>query len=179
MGNLFDTVRASILIGILIVIPGCVTWSTYPSQKMTDRMTNPSNEPTPTLMTKAIHFAYSHYGSGEEDFAINLPEGVSHEIYTRVIRKLEIGHPMTDPNETTYHVLEIRIRGLEAEVDLLYPRQGSIYEMVTLSFRRRLVEGWTVLTSRLRRVHVDRPQPNYVPPAPNVLPNPNRSSEAE
>lgn len=179
MDKSLNAVRASILIGFLFVIPGCVTWSSYPPLKMTDRIANPSNEPMPTLMTRAIRFAYFHYGSGEEDFAINLPEGVPSEIYTRVIRKLEIGHPMTDPNETAYHVLEIRIRGVEAEVDLLYPRQGSIYEMVTLSFRRRLVEGWTVLTSRLRRVHVDRPQPNYVPPAPNVLPNPNRPSEAE
>lgn len=179
MDNSLDTVRASILIGFLILIPGCVSWSSYPPLKMTDRMINPSNEPMPTLMTGAIRFAYFHYGSGEEDFAINLPEGVSHEIYTRVIRKLEIGHPMTDPNETAYHVLEIRIRGVEAEVDLLYPRSGSIYEMVTISFRRRLIEGWRVFTSRLWRVHVDRPQPNYVPPAPNVLPNPNRPSEAE
>ena len=174
-----DIVRASILIGILLAIPGCVTWSAYPPQNMTDRMTNPSNEPIPTLMTGAIRFAHMHYGSGEDDFAINLPEGIPHEIYTRVIRKLGLGHPMTEPGETTYHVLEIRLRGLEAEVDLLYPRRGSIYELVTITFRRRLVEGWSVLTSRLWRKNVALPRPNYVPPETKVLPTPDLPSLSE
>ena len=165
-------ISATILFVLLLSISGCTSWSTYPPVEITGRLTNPSFEPMPTLMTESIRFARSHYGKGEEDFAINLPEGVPHEIYTRVIRKLGGGHPQTDPAELTYHILELRIRGIEAEVDLVYPRSGSIYELVTISFSRRLVEGWVVLSSRLWRIHVDRPDPHYVAPAESIIPDP-------
>ncbi len=173
MTGKFINTAVAVAILVLLAITGCASFSTYPPVEITGGLTNPSFEPLPTLMAESIRFAYEHYGHGEEDFAINLPEGVPPEIYSRVIRKLGgRGHPMTEPGENAYHVLQIRSRGTEAEVDLVYPRTGSIYEMVTLKFSRRLVEGWVVLSSRLWRIHVDTPTMNYIPPEPTTLPEP-------
>ena len=170
-GSLKSTGAVICLIS-LIAAGGCASYATYPPVEMTGKLANPSYEPLPTLMTEAIRFAHDHYGAGEDDFAINLPVGVPHEIYSRVIRKLGMGHPLTDPGEQAYHVLELRIRGMEAEVDLVYPRSNSIYELVTITFSRRLVEGWVVLSSRLWRIRVDVPPSNYIPPEPTSLPEP-------
>jgi len=69
------------------------------------------------------------------------------------------------------------VRGGEGEVDLIYPRVGSIYEMVTISFRNKLVEGWSVLSSRLWRIRVDVPGPNYVEPEPAAVPAPRNDTD--
>ncbi|MCZ6836857.1 MAG: hypothetical protein O7G85_13860 [Planctomycetota bacterium] len=168
--RLMPALALSMLVGVLFGLTSCNTFSTYPPVEITGNMTNPGYEPYPTLMLESIRFAHDHYGSGLKDFAINLPPGVPAEIYDRIIRKLGAGHPQIDPSEKAYHILELRVRGGEAEVDLVYPRPSRIYEMVTIKFRRKLVEGWTVLSSRLWRIKVDIPPPNYVPPKQVELP---------
>lgn len=179
MNQLKLTIAGILLLMSSLAQIGCKAGSTYPSPNMTGTLIDPTMEPLPTLMAKAIRFAHIRYGEGSEDFAINLPEGTPHEVYSRVIRKLGGGHPQTDPAEPAYHILEIRSKRLEAEVDIIYPREGSIYELVTISLSRRLVEGWVVLSSRLWRTQVRHPGPNYVPPTPLLLPPPEGAEEDE
>ena len=53
------------------------------------------------------------------------------DFWKRVL-KLGDGEPMTEPSQWGYHLVEVRARGMSAEVDLVIPRPGAPHAMVTV-----------------------------------------------
>ncbi len=153
-----------VCIGVLLA--GCAPWATYPPVEHTEGLARPAYEPVPTLMAKAITFAHDRYMAADE-VVINLPEGVTPNVYNIVLRKIGRGRPMTDNDENAYTVQEIRTRGPEAQVDLVYPRSDGLHELVTLYFKNHLIDGWKIESTRLWRIRVERPQANYPMVAPD------------
>lgn len=154
-------VMAGLLLATLtLTFGGCSPWATYPPVEHTQGLARPAYEPIPTLMAKSIAFAHDRYNA-VDDVVINLPEGVPAKVYEKVIRKIGRGRPMTDDDANAYTIQEIRTRGPEAQVDLVYPRSDGLHELVTLYFKNNLIDGWRIDSTRLWRIRVERPRAHY------------------
>jgi hypothetical protein len=156
---------AALTILIALTIGGCAPMATYPPVEYGgETLTDPAFEPFPALMALAIRHAHSEHAGPDEIF-INLPGGASHKAYERVIYQLGEGEPMTEADQVGYHVTEVRTRGFEGEVDLIYPTDDGTYEFATFSFKSKLVGGHYVADTRTWRIRIELPAPNYVRPA--------------
>jgi hypothetical protein len=145
---------------------GCTPLATYPPIETTSVETRPLFTPMPYLMAEALWYCNTEYGSGDTQFAYNLPEGTTYAVYNKVADKLRAGRPMQVPGEPAYHVQQVRLRGADAEVDVVVPQAGGRYELVTVTFRGDLIEGWQVTRARVWRIPQPPPPPTYVPPPP-------------
>ena len=165
--------RAAIFAGLATigaVVAGCAQFTSHPPLETMAGLTDARMEPIPTLMAESIRYTHQTHGTGSDTFAYNLPEGTSYEVYQSVARRLHSGRPMTEPMEPAYHVQSVRARGTLAEVDVLHPGPDAAYELVTISFRLRLFEGWRVDRTRTWRIPKEAPAPTYQPPIePNTL----------
>ena len=117
----------------ILVFVGCTPVATYPPVETDTALSfaNSSNEPVPTILAEVILFAHEHYG-GMEVIVFNLPEGINHETYNIVSSKLNGAIPMTTPNQIAYHILELRVRGFDADADIIFPSASGRYELATI-----------------------------------------------
>lgn len=172
--------RKTVLFLLLLVASlhfgGCAAWTTYPPIPGALRVGHPELEPLPTIMAEAIRYSNERYLELEEP-VFNLPEGVSERAYDSVTRRLRAGRPMHDPNEPAMHVREIRVRGTDAQADVIFPREDGLYQLVTLYMKQRPVNRYEVQDTRLWRIYVQPPQPNY--PAPELQEAGNSEPEPE
>lgn len=146
---------------ILITLAGCTSMGTYPPSPGFDGVVDASVEPVPTLMAKAIRYAQIRYGSVGEDIAINLPPDTPDLVYRLVAQQLGGGHPQFDSDEPAYHIAEVRLKTMAAEVDIFYPRKGLYHGFVTMNFTRDLFGNYKVKHTRLWRITRNPPEPNY------------------
>ncbi len=155
--------KSTVIAVLLCSIPvsGCAPLATFPPDVGGLGLSAPSLEPIPTVMAEAIRYAHGRYGSSEE-FAINLPAGTPTAVYDRVIMLIGDGHPMQDPQEYTYHVTKVRVRGRNITVDVFYPRPEGGYQFATISFQGDLVRGYQHERTRPWQTLDKPPGPNYV-----------------
>ena len=150
-----------VLLGLSgLVATACAPAITYPPEEGVMTSQSAASEPVPTLMAKAIEYAHDQWGDGGE-IAINLPAGTPVSVYDKVIERLGTGHPMEDPNEPAYHVTRVSSQASEALVDLFYPKSGSTYGFVTLTFRMQLVGGYQHSITRVWHIGDQPPPPAY------------------
>lgn len=148
---------------VLVSAGACAPVATYPPEEGVVDMSAPANEPVPTLMAVSISYARSEYGGGD-DFAINLPPQTPTAMYDKVIRRVGAGHPMTDPDEPTYHVTKVMARGLNGSVDMFCPAGDGDYEFVTFTFRRDPFGKYTHERTRVWKTGEQPPPPAYTGP---------------
>ena len=154
--------KIAVILGLIFVtLTGCVSMTTFPPAPGFEGISDASVEPLPTLMAEAIHYAQIHYGSVGEDVAINLPPGTPSVVYYTVAQKLGSGHPQFDSDEPAYHIVEVRLWAMEAEVDIYYPRAGAYHDYVTMKFTKNLIGNYKVKHTRLWRITKNLPEPNY------------------
>ena len=152
-----------LLAGGLFAVAGCAPWATYPPVEHTAKLVNPSFEPMPTLMAKAITFVHDEQAAMPE-LVYNLPSGVPMRTYEIVQKKLAGGRPMQLSDSRAYHVTAVRTRGPEAEVDVIVPRTDGLHELQTVRFKQKFGKGYQVTSSRQWRLRVEPPMANYQPP---------------
>ncbi|UCD74535.1 MAG: hypothetical protein JSV91_12195 [Phycisphaerales bacterium] len=155
--------RLALLISVSLMLAGCTAWATYPPVEGTFELNKPTLEPIPTLMAEAIRFAREHYAS-DHALVVNLPPDTPAEVYDKVLEVLGDGRPMTAEGEPAFHVQTVRVRALNAEVDVIYPRQSDMHELVTIRFKKKVWGQYEVDNTRLWRFEVEPPGPLYVPP---------------
>lgn len=143
-------------------LAGCTPWATYPKVEGQRELSAPTIEPVPGLITASIRWAHATYG-GDRPFAINLPEGTPPRVYDTVLARLGAGSPQTAPDQWTYHIKQVRSRGMNAEVDLLRPIEGDRYELITVHLQGA-IDGWSVVSTRAWRIPFEVPAPNWTPP---------------
>jgi len=147
----------------LATLSGCTPWATYPHVKGMTEIGSPATEPVPTLMARAITYV-RETRCGGAPHAINLPPGVPAKVYTDVIKKAGFGEPMSSPDQLAYSVTEVRLRGLNAEVDVVYPDPTrNEYRLMTIKYRNSVMPGWNVVDTRIWNIHVETPAPHFVP----------------
>lgn len=158
--------RALQMIGLVMaagVLSSCAPWSTYPPVETTGRFTKPTFEPMPTVMATAIRFAQEKYVK-DQNLPINLPEGTPAQAYQKVFEKLGKGEGHTDPAKKALHITQVRTRGFDAQVDLIYPRADGLHQQVTLTLRGNALFKYRVVSERPWRLRdVTPPAPSYVP----------------
>jgi hypothetical protein len=151
------------MIFTVAALAGCTPWATYPHVKGMTELGSPATEPVPTLMARAIMYVKDTRCDGAEH-AINLPPGVPAKVYTEVAEKAGFGAPMQSDSDLAYSVTEVRLRGLNAEVDIVYPAADTgEYQLMTLKYRNSVMPGWNVVDTRVWNIYVESPTPNFIP----------------
>lgn len=147
----------------LMMTPGCSGWATYPPIEGATQLGHPKLEPVPTIMAEAVRYAHNRYVRTDE-IIFNLPEGTPPEIYDSVILRLGgNARPLLEPGTPAVHVNAVRVRALEAQADVVYPRPDGHYELVTLYMRQKFLHKYEIRDTRLWRIQVTPPQPRYEP----------------
>lgn len=156
--------RCSLLLLLLatgaVVIAGCTPWATYPPIEGSTGLHEPWLSPIPDVIAQAVRFAHFEDG-GEGEIVINLPEGTPPVVYERVIALLGSGRPMRDPGEVAYHVRQVRVRTVEAQVDLIHRDEHGVPQEMTVTVDRNLLSGFFVSDVRYWRYDVEEPPPYF------------------
>ena len=153
------------------LLAGCAPWATYPPVETTADLAQPTYEPFPTLMALAVIDAHNEWGTVDEGIVYNLPVGTPLDVYEKVNRRLDIrlgqkddspsARPMSESDPAGYHILAVRTRGTDAEVDVIYPRADGLPELVTIYYSRSLVRDFSVDRFRPWRIRVETPMASY------------------
>ncbi|MBC8309827.1 MAG: hypothetical protein H8E83_04850 [Planctomycetes bacterium] len=148
---------------IVFIFCGCSSIATYPpiESKVLLAPPNPANEPVPTIIGKVITYSHEHYG-GMDSIVFNLPEGVNKKTYDIVSDLIENATPMSTTNELSYHIVELRVRGLSADADVLFPSASGNYGMATVRLKSSILGDWEVVNDRVWLIPVKTPPlPTY------------------
>ena len=147
---------------ILLVCASCTPNATYPpiENKTVENYSKNVNEPVITILATAFEYALDHFG-GMDTIVFNLPMGMSATAYARVSEKINGALPMTEVGQPAYHVVELRVRGFHADVDMFFPSASGGYEMATIHLEASLIDRWHVTRDRVWLVPVSKiPAPN-------------------
>lgn len=159
----------------LLLLSACTPWAAYPELEGGYEFHNPLLEPMPSLMAESIRWTHANHGSGHDDFVINLPAGTPLSLYDSMRRRVGGAGPMTSTEQWAYHIFQVKARGGQGQVDILYPKdEPGSYEFATLFLNHDIPGGWRVEDQRIWRVPFDVPQPNYA--APNSTPTEERDA---
>lgn len=159
----FHAISAFLIVAVgLSQTAGCAPWATYPPVEHTSKLVNPTFEPMPELMSRAIMYVHDEHAAMPA-LIYNLPEGVPPRAYKLVQNKLPEGRPMQPGDDRAYHVTAVRTRGPEAEVDVIVPRADGLHELETVRFKQKFGKGYTVTSTRQWRLRVEPPAPTYQP----------------
>ena len=149
---------------VITILSCCSPIATYPPVEVSLAVgfSNASYEPVPTILVTTIKYAHSRYG-GMETVVYNLPEGMLGETYDIVTSRVGDSAPLQNEGEPAYHITELRVRGLKAEADIIFPRAGGGYETATLYLSKSLSNPWRVSRERIWLIPVvQAPAPHYV-----------------
>ncbi len=169
--------RAILLICLLAVVAcmaaGCAPMRTYPPVEGAQEFPWPGAEPIPTMSRRAIRHERLRTND-DGPYYVNLPPGTPPEVYEKLFDLLRDTEPMMQEDDPTYHIVQVRARGLQGEVDLVYSAPDVQPRFVTLTMRRDAMD-WRVTNRRVWRINVDVPAPNYgreieEPPPPPQAP---------
>jgi hypothetical protein len=146
-----------------VAMSACTPWATYPPIEGARNIGSPAAEPVPRLMAESILYTNERFLSADESEMIvyNLPEGATTKLYADAGRWMTNARPMVTGDANAIHVTEVRLRAMDAQVDVIYPRGATHNEFVTLYFKKDIVNGWRVTDSRLWRVRQGAPQPTH------------------
>ena len=96
--------------------------------------------------------------------------GVLGETYDIVSARVSDSEPLQNEGEQAYHITELRVRGLKAEADIIFPRAGGGYETATLYLSKSFSNPWQVNRERIWLIPVTQaPAPNYVAPEQTAI----------
>jgi len=148
---------------LLVLIAGCTPYGTYPPIEGATSLNDPKLAPIPGLMAEALWYAYEH-DRPNAPLVFNLPPGTPASVYDKVTTKLGVEcYAMSQPGEPAYHVVEVRVRGTDAQVDVVQRGPDGRPQLMTVYFQQK-IDGIKVTSARRWRIHVVEPLPHYVPP---------------
>ena len=155
-----------LLLVLTTIFTNCSPLATYPPVEINAiaALANSSYEPIPTVIVTTIEYASTHFG-GIEETVYNLPEGVSSRTYEIVGSRIPDARPVKRKGEPAYYITELRVRGLRAQAEILFPRAGGGYETATLYLSKSFTGPWKVNRERIWLI------PNETAPAPTYNPS--------
>lgn len=166
-------------------LTGCAPWATYPKVERSVTIAEPRVPPLPELMARAVAVAYAleheAYAEAEELPAtpFNLPVGTPLSVWETVTGRLGEAYPATEAAADVIHVQQIRLRGTQAEVDVIRQPRGGTPVLTTISFRRELLRGWYVERTRDWRIPTDVPDLGYAGALADATERRRRNSEQD
>jgi hypothetical protein len=148
---------------IVCVGMGCSPIATFPpiETEAATKFADATRKPVPRIMTTIILYAHEHYG-WMDDVVFNLPEGVGYEAYTMVNDMLVGATPMTSADQPAYHIVELRVRGFNAEADVVFPTKSGDYQMATVRLHTSAFDPWKVTHDRVWAIPIhETPAPTF------------------
>ncbi|HHN79088.1 MAG TPA: hypothetical protein ENK11_10520 [Phycisphaerales bacterium] len=110
---------------ILLALPGCVGYVTYPPADWQTASDDINGPPADELMIAALGAVIDRFPPpGGAEPVLNLPPAVKDRVYGVIVDRVGRGARAMAPgleSEPTYHVTRIWARGAKAEVDVLRP----------------------------------------------------------
>ena len=157
----------TVILLLFVCVVGCSPVATYPPIETEEiqKLTKSAYKPVSTILVKTIEYMHSRFG-GMDEVVFNLPVGMGVKTYAVVSERVgdAIGHPaepMSYAGQPAYHIVELRVRGLEADADVLFPSSSGEYKMVTLHLESSMFTKWHVTRDRVWLVPVkELPSPN-------------------
>jgi len=177
----YSNLMLGLMLGLVWGLGGCSEWSTYPTVevKAGTVLARSESRSVVDVMAASIEYTQDNLVKGQ-DLAINLPKGTPAEAYDKVIAKLGDGRVMLNDADEAIHVQEVRTRGMNAEVDLIFPRADGLNQLVTLRLERTLFEMYSVKDYKFWQLRsVATPAANYVAPPVPPAPAPTPAAVAE
>ena len=122
----------------------CSPIATFPpiETEAATKFGNAARKPVPRVMATVIKYAHEHYG-WTDDVVFNLPEGVGQEAYALVNAMLSNATPMTSNDQSAYHIIELRVRGFNAEADVVFPARSGDYRSEERRVGKEGRSGWS------------------------------------
>ena len=123
----------TVILLLFVCVIGCSPVATYPPIETEEiqKLTKSAHKPVSTILVKTLEYMHSHFG-GMDEVVFNLPVGMGVKTYAVVSEKVGDAEPMSYAGQPAYHIIELRVRGLEADADVLFPSASGGYKMVTL-----------------------------------------------
>lgn len=180
----------------LVSLGGCVGYDSYPSQSDRSVLRSPASGFMLAPVAEAVRWASVRYpvehnaewrSQGEQvlaapadhlggPFAVNLPQGVSHESYVETMARIgPLAHALTPETEVlpTFHVLSVWVQGDVARVELLRPVPGmtradgsTVHQPITVKLRGGF-RPWRKTFHRVWAMDsIAEPPANYLPYLP-------------
>lgn len=149
-----------LILGALALLMGCSPWATYPKIEGAAHVGNPHFEPLPSIIAATVRHAHERAGF-EGDPVYNLPQGATESTYAAIQARLREGRAMQEPGEPAVHVTEVRVRGADAEVDLIVAPTDAPPHMITCRMRQRFLHNYRVTDTKRWNIAVDVPEPSY------------------
>ena len=114
--------------------------------------------PISEFLAKAIRFVHERDGGVQgEEIVFNLPCGTPKNVYQDVIAYLGAARPMIKQSALAIHVMDMRIRTVESEIDIIHTGRRGTPEGMTVSILR----GQRVVSVRFWGSRVTLPGSSY------------------
>jgi len=159
-----------------LAIGGCAGHHSWPPQKGEVALKDVDAPVMQNVIVASLQWAVKEYPVPQAEsgpsYAVNLPTGTNQRVYAWMVRHVGPGAvPLTPENShlPTYHIKEVRVRSVYAEVDVLHPvpsmgldpRGEPVYQMVT-AYLEGGFHPWKVTSRKEWSIGTATPpEPNY------------------
>lgn len=143
---------------------GCTPRATFPATPGTSSV-EPWVPPIPEVMATSLRYARTRHAPNEP-MVFNLPPGVPEWIWVHVQNQLGgDARPMLPSDQVAFEVIEVRVNGANAEVDVIYPTGvssgGDLFQLLTVGLTTDPFQSWRPTFERRFRIPVTRPVSNW------------------
>lgn len=165
-GNGLRMAAAGMVLGLAVGLGGCVGWSSWPPEPgASKRISDPNELHMTDVMVTGFNWVVRKYPPtarpGEpapaKSLTVNLPPDLRPLIHKRTVGRIDGAVPLTPATENlpTYHLVSVRVRGDEAQVNIMRPVNEveaapsgeTVYQEIRLSLRGG-VKYWEVTGHR-------------------------------
>lgn len=158
------TLLTSVIV-FAVAIGGCTPLATWPPVEGRQPLV-PWADPCPQLMATAVQFTRQNT-QREAPEIFNLPPGTEWKVWSEVQRRLGDGWRMMEPTDDwAFTVLQVRLDGGQAEVDVAHQTPERIWQMATVHFRGSFGGHYRPIYFQRWMIPVDAPTVNTPPPPP-------------
>lgn len=162
---------------VAALVGGCTPLATWPPTEGRQPLV-PWAEPCPQLMATSVRFTRQNTDASAPE-VFNLPPGTEWRVWAEVQERLDaLGGPagtagltgswrMMNPSDAwAFTVMQVRLDGGQAEVDVAYQTPERIWQMATVHFTGSFGGSYRPTYFKRWMILVDAPTCNTPPPPP-------------
>ena len=139
---------------LLATVSGCTPWATWPRIPGSPSLSTPTLHPIPRLCVLAVGAIREELGD-ESPLVINLLPGLDEKEAEEIMENFPGATTLTESG-SAYHLMKVRVRVVEAEVDVLVPTDSGKCDTWVVKFKQQ-ISDWDV--ESVRRFRHQKPAP--------------------
>lgn len=150
---------------VVALLAACTPLATWPPTEGRQPLV-PWAEPCPQLMASAVAYTRTH-AMPSAPMVFNLPPKTERKVWDQVLKELGADARMMEPSDAwAFTVLQVRLDGGEAEVDVAYRTNEGIWQMATVHFSGAFGGHYRPTYFQRWVIPVETPTCNTPPPLP-------------